>query len=299
MLSPLARSPVAPFVAILALAVASPLASAQSPLASSESFVAVNPTASGGGASPASSSFSGSGTSPFTFSGPLASSESFTALSAALDDGTLTGGRPMVAGVSAGLGTKDGGTLVDVFGFGFTDPGAGLTTVEFDGIPAPVVFVVGNTRIGARTPVGVNQHGNPLGSVDVDVTNDLGSSSADDGFLFLPALTAGDPARVGGFADVYVHSDPGSFVLVVYGVTSPGTALPVEGLDGALEFVTGYWPLSTFMFSATGTVGISIPVPDDASLIGFAAQMQGVVVDAVVPAVTGAFTNVLPVVLQP
>jgi hypothetical protein len=92
-------------------------------------------------------------------------------------DGSTTA--PRVTAVSASEGPP-GGSIVLVTGTGFED-GA---TVNFDGVPASDVVVLGETAISVRVPAHV------AGTVDVSVTTSAGTGTLARGFTYTPYVAA-------------------------------------------------------------------------------------------------------------
>jgi hypothetical protein len=86
---------------------------------------------------------------------------------------------PRVTAVSASEGPP-GGSIVLVTGTGFED-GA---TVNFDGVPASDVVVLGETAISVRVPAHV------AGTVDVSVTTSAGTGTLARGFTYTPYVAA-------------------------------------------------------------------------------------------------------------
>ncbi|MFN0060278.1 MAG: IPT/TIG domain-containing protein [Planctomycetota bacterium] len=79
-------------------------------------------------------------------------------------------------GISPTVGPYCGGTTVTILGTGFSLPGL---TVEFGGLTAANIVVIDDTQLTCETPPSTF-----IGSVDVLVSNDLGSDSVVNGFTY-------------------------------------------------------------------------------------------------------------------
>lgn len=94
---------------------------------------------------------------------------------------------PELGSIAPLAGSSLGGTSATLTGAHFAAIGAGATTVEFGAVPATAVVVVDDATITCTVPAGVAGT-----SVDVVVTNDLGTDSLVAGFAYhaLPTLTS-------------------------------------------------------------------------------------------------------------
>lgn len=230
------------------------------------------------------------------FNADASTSESFALTGGAIfDDGTLAGGSPMVFGVSEQVGAPAGGESVTVFGFGFAEPGAGMTDVTVGALPAANVQVQGNTSLTLDTPPGVNAFSNPLGLGPVSATNALGTGRAAEGYAYLPALIEQGPTSFSvGEVRMWVVAEPGSICLLAYGKTVPGVAVPIAPYEGTLELTMGLKLLGGFSVAGDGIGRFVRPLPPTPSLAGLTIKFQALTVGA-----PGSFSNVTPVLLQP
>lgn len=275
-------------------------ARAQSAAAGSASHLALLPGASAGAGSAASESFGAELILSYAPAGDPLSSESFELEPGPVFfDGVLESGPPLVLGIAEGAGTKDGGLVAHVIGFGFADPSAGVTGVSFAGAAAGAPTVISNTQVQVTTPPGTGPLENPLAGVEVALANDLGSDSAAEGYTYLPALLDGGPASLSGgelrlaFADA-----PGSLAVLSYGLTIPGVGLPVPPLDGSLEILAAQQLVPGITAALDGTTSWSFPLPDAPQLIGKSLAFQAASLSSLAP-LAGSFTNVHTVTFLP
>lgn len=231
-------------------------------------------------------------------SGPSASSESFELQTgvAWLEPAAGTD-RPMVFGTRRGLGAKEGGEIVQVFGFNFTAPGAGAAELLFDGSSASGTLVASNTTITATTPGGTNASGNPLGAVAVEVKNGLGSYSMPAAHVYGPALLRASHAQEAQALALRLLSAPGSSSLLLLGA-GQGPALPFPPFDGALELAL---PVVVLLGPASTDAGQELFVfelPAEPGLAGAVLPLQALsITDLLSP--QGSFTNRLAVTVLP
>lgn len=284
--------------AAFTLALGAGVAAAQTATAGagSESFIMVQPEASSGTEVSMNASFRAEWSLTTGFNADTSSSESFGLTSGAIfDDGTLTGGTPMVFGVSEQVGAAAGGESATVFGFGFAEPGAGTTDVVVGALPASNVQVQSNTSITLQTPAGVNAYANPLGLGPVAVTNAHGSHAAAEGYAFLPALIEQGPTSFAvGEARFWIVAEPGSICLLAYGQSVPGVAVPIAPYQGALELTVALKLLGGFSVASDGIGRFVRPLPPNPALAGLTIKFQALTVGS-----PGSFSNVTPVLLQP
>jgi len=280
------------------LALSAGVTSAQTlAFAGSESYVAEAPSISGSAGYLTSTSFRAtSSIEAVTCPATESTSLNYRALGGAGLFGAWASSAPIVFGVSGGLGSKDGGEAVTIFGRGFTEPGAGVANLDLAGAPLSGVSVSSNTTLTALTPAGVNPYGNPLALVDLDLTNQLGNSSARDAFAFGPSLIADTLPANGDDLVVSLHSAPGTVVVIAVGGPIPGFAIPMLQLDGALEVILNM-TLVTPIMPSTGHTQVVLPIPSDPGLIGITANLQAAAIDNLV-LLSGSFTNMLPIPIQ-
>ena len=148
-----------------------------------------------------------------------------------------------------------------------------------------------------RDRAGSDALGNPLASVDVAVSNGLGSHAAADGFVFAPAIVATELARLGRDFEIGLRATPGALFVLGAGSSVPGFGIPIPPFGGSLEVVVNLVVLQTGV-SSGDPEELVLPVPDDPALGGKAIDFQGFVLfDPLAPA--GTFTNRLAVTLYP
>lgn len=286
---------------ILALLGLSATLGAQDPaaLAGSESYVALLPALAGGAVSGVSQSYRAD-FGHNDLEANLLGSESYSLVVGAIHaDGALAAGPPVVAGVTELAGTKDGGQTAHVVGFGFADVLAGTTTVDFGSSMTPSVSVLSNTQLQVSTPPGVDLLGNPLGLVDVSVTNQLGAGTAADAYAYLPALIeSGEASIAGGALSLSLHSIPGALAVLSYGLSLPGVGVPVAPFDGSLTILVGQVIVPGLEPAPDGIVAWEFPLPDDPALTGATIEFQAAALENLAP-LGGSFTNTLPITLLP
>ncbi|MDO9324635.1 MAG: IPT/TIG domain-containing protein [Methanoregula sp.] len=130
---------------------------------------------------------------------------------------------PVVTGISPARGSKDGGTLVNITGAGFTS----ASTVSFGGTAGTSVTYISGTQISAKSPARVTG-----GTVDIRVTT----------ATFQSAIVAADQFTYTGVAPNVTSITPTS------GVVAGNTLVTITG--------TGFSNGSTVSFG--GTAGTSV-----------------------------------------
>ena len=292
------KAPSAAFALVALGALAGPAHGAQA-LSGSESGIAIaQGSVSAGGGSRNSASLYLEATSGQAASGPVATSESYE-----VHEGIvwvvpkLESSAPIVMGV-AGSGEPDSGESdVSVFGFNFTAPGAGAADVSFGGSFGGNTTVHSNTVISTTVPPGVNEFGNPLGEVSVEVSNALGSYLKPGGHIYKPALVQASLAKVGAKLQLHFLTDPGSILFLAIG-ESNGAALPVAPLAGALELSKIMLTPVEGEFTPAGAELVTFPVPNEPALAGLGIEFQGLALSNNF-LLTGSFTNRLAVAFLP
>jgi hypothetical protein len=282
----------------LLLAIATPPASAQGAVASSEGFVAIAPIQPGGVAVASSASYSARMTVGLAPSGVTAISAQLVmhAGTAALQP-KLTPGAPLVLAALPSVGDRAGGEPLTIRGFNLDD-GSGTALALVGGAPASGVTATSNTVLAATTGAGVNPFGNPLGAVDVAVTSSAGTGTRANAFVYAPALAADAAPRVGQIYPLHVHLPAGSFYQLVFGKSVAGFAVPLPPLGGAAEVLVGIVPLTGLLPAATDRETLPLPIPDSVGLIGLSIELQAAVLTGFAP-LAGTFTNRLKTVVAP
>ncbi len=209
----------------------------------------------------------------------------------------ITTDAPIVFGVRGGLGEATGAEPVEVLGYNFAQTGAGSNAIAFDGVVAGSTTTLSNTQLSTVTPMGVDANGNPLAFAAVSVSNNLGSDTAANAFVFQPALTSPDFTHVGGAYDLQLYSRPGSFAFVFFGESIPGTAIPISPYRGSLEAIVGLEIVTPLLGLPTGLLELNAPVFDNPSLIGATLELQTLTLDDATLS-TGSFSNLLAITLQ-
>ena len=284
----------APLAACL---VALPAAAQNGAAGSETSFSSARNAPTAGGAA-ASASFDVESEVAHATAGPVADSESYSFVGgAAWSDASFSASGPVVFGVADGRGDKDGGEPETVFGFGFQDPGAGATTVAIGGASASGVNVVSNTELSVTSGAGVNLYGNPLGRSEVTVANALGANTAADAYTYTPALAIDGEVRIGKNYRLDLYGEPGEFRASYYGLSIPGIALPIGGLDGAFDLLGLFLEAGPLAPAATDMTGWTLPVPFAPVLVGQSLDYQGYVLSSLAP-LGGSFTNRLVVTFK-
>ena len=233
-----------------------------------------------------------------TVAGPEASSANFV-----LQEGVVwilpqvTTAGPLVFGVKAESGSKDGGEPTTVFGFNFNSPGAGAADVLFAGAFGSSTQVASNTTITTFTPAGVNAFGNPLAAVPLEVVNNLGSHVVPDAYVYEPALLQQSKAQVGSTFVLRFLGEPQSLLTISLG-QSTGTGIPLPPFDGALELSSVLLLLAQSLPSPGGQEFFAFDLPDNPVLVGASVGFQALAVtDLLAPA--GSFSNLLSVTILP
>lgn len=211
---------------------------------------------------------------------------------------------PVILAVGPDAGPKAGGTALTVLGIGL----AGASELAVGGAPAGPLQVAGELALTADTPPGVyaltdpfgaSIPGNSLGLTDVAATTPLGTATAAGGFTYLPALVQTSAAHLGQDLHLQFRSTPGALTTLAVGVPLPGVGLPLAGLGGALELLTDVVTVVGFVEAdPAGVRDFVVPVPDQPGLVGATGWFQSASIDSLAP-LSGEFTNLLPVVVQP
>lgn len=276
---------------LLAVCLLTPAPLAQSGTSGSETSVSPARNLSSAGGRTASESAVAEVELAFATGGEATTSESYRFLGGTVWSGNgfaPTG--PVVFGIAQPAGTKDGGLTELVHGLGFQTPGAGVTTASLGGQAAGGVTVLSNSQLSLVTPPGVNPFGNPLGRVGLAVANDHGASALEGGYVYTPALDVAEPPRAGEDFSIHLFAKPGDFQDLYLGLSLPGVALPVAGIEGAWELL-GFFasPLSATFASADVTTW-TLPVPASPSLVGKTIEWQAYSFGSLAP-LSGSFTN--------
>lgn len=265
-------------------------------MAGSETHTSLAAQAVGGGGASSSSSYQTQAELNAAFPAAASASETFQ-----LEPGVtwlepvLGSDQPVIFSVTPASGAASGGTPTVVRGLNFTAPGAGNTSISVAGFPASGVQVLSPTELQLITPPGVDGIGNPLGSASLELSNDLGSSQAPDGFQYLPAVYLLSPAQLGDPLNVRLATAPGAIALMWFGLPIPGLPpLTLPGYDGAAPLLLDLTFLLNGVFVPTGELTLPVLIPSDPLLVGASVDLQALAVtDPFTPA--GSFTNVLNV----
>lgn len=291
--SPAALS-IAPLALLSALAVGAPL-HAQGAAASESGVVTAMGTPAGGGESVGqvtggqlSASVGQSAT------GIEASSTNFTVQpSVAWSTTSFVGDVPLVTGVRPGLGDRDGGEIVTVFGYNFQAAGAGPNAVTFDGIGAVAPVTTGNTQVRVTTPFGIDANFNPLVETEVQVTNLNGTHKVQKAFNFTPGLVASNHAQLNRRFRIRGHGNPGDFMVLFFGETFPGVTAATPPFSGEFATVLNFILITPIpqAVPADAFSAFELVMPSNTPLIGFLMEFQAIIVS---PTLTsGSWTNVL------
>lgn len=265
-------------------------------LAGSETHTSLAAQAVGGGGASSSANYDAQAELNAAFPAAASASETYQ-LEAGVTwiEPVLGSDQPVIFSVSPANGAAAGGAPTVVRGLNFTAPGAGNTSVTVGGLPASGVQVLGPTEMQLITPPGVDGLGNPLGSAAFELSNDLGSSQAPDGYQYLPAVYLLSPAQLGDPLNVRLATAPGAIALMWFGLPIPGLPpLSLPGYDGAAPLVLDLTFLLNGVFVPTGELTLPVVIPDDPLLLGASVDLQALAItDPFTPA--GSFTNVLNV----
>ena len=264
----------------------------------SETYILEAPTIVGGGGSMSSTTYSavahlGGPTEPFN-----SISVSYDMWGGAELFGSVPTNLPEVFGVSGGKGVKDGGELATVFGRNLLTPGAGAATIDLGGLALTNVSILSDNVAQGTTVLGVNQYQNPLGAVDVNLQNQLGSSSSTAAFLYTPAIVVDSLPVVDGQYGLSIHAPPGSILSMSYGFTIPGVAIPLFNLDGAIELINQITPVIPLtVCPPTGHFQFVAAVPNLPSLAGLDLPLQALAFTDLVT-LSGSFSNMVLLQIQ-
>ena len=274
---------------------AAPAAAQEHGLSGSESYTMLVRALPSQAGRAASANYEGALSFGLTSSGDQSASASYSMTTGIMaGDGTLGAGPPLVFALDPPMGTKDGGDAVSVIGANLQGT-QGPTTVFFDGTPV-VPLTTSETLVTLQTPIGVNNFGNPLGQIDVDVSHMDGSTTKDDGYVFKPAMLQDTPAQVGQSFQLSLEAEPGDFYVLYLGI-SQGIGIPLKNIDGALEILPPLFQLSPLSLTATGHKEFTFPLPDDGSLAGVVLEFQNIALTSLNP-LAGSFTNKLDVLVE-
>ncbi len=137
---------------------------------------------------------------------------------------------PGVESLSVAAGTALGGTVTTLTGSGFVVDGAGTNLVEFDGVPAAGVTVLGDTQITCVSPPGAAGM-----EVQVRVRNANGSAQLEDAFHYHPGPTLGGVSPPAGTSlgastvvlagTGFLDNDAGANLVTFDGVPAPSVVV--------------------------------------------------------------------------
>lgn len=232
-----------------------------------------------------------------SLAGAEASSVNFTLRSGVVwTEPAIPGDAPILFGARPATGDRSGGDTVDLFGFNFTAPGAGMADVELEGGFGVGTATLGNTHVATTVPAGQDAFGNPLPNSFVSVTNGNGSDSVADAFHYTPALMLASPhALLGESLKLRFVAEAGQPFVVVFGQTIDGAAFPVAPYAGQLAVVLNINFLGPLdVLPASGQSTLTLSVPDDVSLSGATVHLQMLAFDDLTLS-GGAFSNELAV----
>jgi hypothetical protein len=263
---------------------------ATSPYASSESTVGRLAAIVAGGGSASSNDFGAEA----ALAGPPAAaravSESFVATGGAVTvPASLGAGAPVVLATEPDAGEPAAGAPVRVRGAHLAEAAGGAPTVLFGAQPAGVLTAQ-STAVDLLAPAGLGPAGNPLGATTVEVQTAAGAGALEGGYVYTPALVWSAPPMVGATAEVLFRGEPGAYLFLAYGVSSPGFALPLPPFDGALELALAFPLVGGVPTGADGTLVHAIPIPDSPGLEGVLLELQALAMNTIEP-LAGGFTN--------
>lgn len=199
---------------------------------------------------------------------------------------------PLLLGVLPPTGLAAGGGVVRLLGENFTAPGAGTPSVRFGTRTATQVNVVSDTEVLVTTPLGTDTLlGNPLGGVEVRLTNAAGSSALPKGFRYLPEIQPPEVQPLPATIQFTLASKPLSFIVMSVGdVLAPNFGLPLPSLLAG-QFGLLNWYLILDQSPMTGPQRLyTYPVPPP--FVGVALDFQAASIDLFDPAAS-SFTNIV------
>jgi len=216
---------------------------------------------------------------------------------------SLTSNAPIVVGPRPAYGDKDGNENVLLFGTNFLAPGAGgvaNTNLEMANGFGTVVNIGANSFVRGVTPNGESLLDNPITNSPVTVSNLNGSATAEDSYHYIPALLQGSAhARIGRDLTFFVQWEPNGPYTIVFGQNVKATGFPVFPYDGQLEVLLGInFLIFINIANADGWDSLTIPIPDEPSLIGASVDFQTLAFDDLSLS-AGSFSNLLTIDLLP
>ena len=206
---------------------------------------------------------------------------------------------PLVFGTSSGRGDRLGNELQTVFGFNLAAPGAGTTDVLFGGVAGANTQVVSNLVATTTSPMGVNEHENPLGASRLAITNAVGSHGEPARFVYTPALvsTTAEPGLGSNVTLRYYGPAPTVWVLAI-GFGSPGASVPIQHFTGSAELLASIMFLVTDGFAPAGEDRRTFPLVNP-NLAGLTLELQSIAIVSFFAQPYGSFTNRLEVFVNP
>jgi hypothetical protein len=161
------------------------------------------------------------------------------------------------------------------------------------------VQVIGNTRVRASLPVGVDGLANPLAYSSIAVTNAFGSGARERAFRFDPSLATGTVFRIGSTAELRIETEPFALYQVLLGGIFPDFGVPLPPYDGALVILSPTLSLTPLLVAPeNGRVALPLPIPNDPTLVGAELNLQAFTLTGFAP-LAGGFTNRLAPAILP
>ena len=203
-------------------------------------------------------------------------------------------GAPILFGAQAKLLDPAGGEMIELMGLRF---GSDPMEFEIDGTSAFSISASA-TVASILSPAGADPFGNARGEVLVTVKDADGTSRGPRALTYGPALTTERPSGAGQQSVLRLDVAPGRPAIAMLGLATPGVALPISGIVGALEPLTYLDVLLSVPSVPDGVLRFSLPESLSAVAPGATVQVQAIQIDSYLPLI-GSFTDAIDVTIAP
>jgi hypothetical protein len=187
----------------------------------------------------------------------------------------LDGSEPVLFGLAPHAGPAEGGTPAVLSGVHLDQLGP-APAIAVGGSPAGGVSTLSSTHVALTTPSG------PPGPADVTASGGASAATAPGGFVYTPAVTSPAFAHRGGTLAISDWGPPGGSFELRFAFTT--TAVPLPPYGTLLIGPSPTFPIASGAYPSPGGIHTaSLPIPNDASLVGVALHFQSAAVTSLAP----------------